>query len=167
MDTSQVCECKDNKEDDMVDKEEEEEQNGRQASSGSILPKSQEIFLTLKPCGSQDITVADREAGEGISADTELRAWRISLSEKLDMGMESRKASNEYECVAQDEMLRIMRDQADILRCLVELREQKQEATAHHPIPAKRCDPTVTACFTGPETVLNRIQMLCDCQQQL
>ncbi|EMP28947.1 Ankyrin repeat and SOCS box protein 5 [Chelonia mydas] len=60
------------------------------------------------------------------TADTELRAWRISLSEKLDMDMKSRKASNEQEQVAQDKMLRIMRDQADMLRRLVELQEQKQ-----------------------------------------
>ncbi|CAM4563300.1 unnamed protein product [Caretta caretta] len=113
----------------MVD-EEEEEENGRQASGGPILPESQEIFLTLEPCGSQDITVANRDAREGTSAGnvsfggsstpesrlsllrrrrkrmredmftkimntsrtayTELRAWRISRSEKLDMDMESR-----------------------------------------------------------------------------
>ncbi|XP_074921728.1 uncharacterized protein LOC142046782 [Chelonoidis abingdonii] len=149
----------------MVD--EEEEENGRQVSGGSILPKSQEIFLTLEPCGLQDIMVADRDAGEGTAAgnvsigmsstpegrlsligrrrkrtledmfteimntsrtaDIELRAWRISLSEKLDVDMESRKASNEQERAAQDEMLQIMRDQTDVLRCLVELQEQKQE----------------------------------------
>ncbi|XP_065258106.1 junctional adhesion molecule B isoform X4 [Emys orbicularis] len=167
MGTSQVCESRDNKEDDMVDEEEKEEENGRQVSDGSILPMSQEIFLTLKPQGSQDITVADHDAGEGTSAgnlsfgmpstpesrlslirrrrkrmredmfteimnaswtaDTELRALRISQSKKLDMDMESRKASNEQERAAQDEMLWIMRDQADMLRHLVKLQEQKQE----------------------------------------
>ncbi|XP_077666517.1 uncharacterized protein LOC144261159 [Eretmochelys imbricata] len=61
------------------------------------------------------------------TADTELRAWRISLSEKLDMDMKSRKASNERECAAQDEMLWIMKDQADMLLRLIELQEQKQK----------------------------------------
>ncbi|XP_043348043.1 uncharacterized protein LOC122455705 [Dermochelys coriacea] len=61
------------------------------------------------------------------TVDTELRAWRISLSEKLDTDMESRKASHKHECVAQDEMLWIMRDKSDMLRCLVELQEQKQK----------------------------------------
>ncbi|CAM4580835.1 uncharacterized protein LOC142072618 [Caretta caretta] len=61
------------------------------------------------------------------TADPKLRVWRISLSKKLDMDMESRKASNEQECVSQDEMLRIMRDEADMLRHLIELQEQKQE----------------------------------------
>ncbi|XP_065274585.1 rab5 GDP/GTP exchange factor [Emys orbicularis] len=56
----------DNKEDDMVD--EEEEENGRQVSGGSILPESQKILLTLEPCRSQDITVANCDAGEGTSA---------------------------------------------------------------------------------------------------
>ncbi|CAM4470545.1 unnamed protein product [Caretta caretta] len=48
-----------------------EEENGRQASDGSILPESQEIFLTLKPCGLQDITVADHDAREGTSGMSE------------------------------------------------------------------------------------------------
>ncbi|EMP38293.1 hypothetical protein UY3_04502 [Chelonia mydas] len=59
-----VCESRDNKKDDMVDEEEEEEENERQMSDGSILSESQEIFLTLEPCGLQDITVADHDAGE-------------------------------------------------------------------------------------------------------
>ncbi|XP_037750624.1 uncharacterized protein LOC119565781 [Chelonia mydas] len=162
VDTSRVCESRDNKEDNMVD--EEEAANGRQVSGGSILPENQETFLTLEPCGSQDITVADCDAGEdtsegkvsfGVSstpenrllmirrrrkrtwedmftermnasgtAVTELRAWRISLSEKLDMDMESRKTSSEQEWAAQDVVLRIMRNQADMLRHLVELQEQ-------------------------------------------
>ncbi|EMP29821.1 Zinc finger and SCAN domain-containing protein 29 [Chelonia mydas] len=69
MDTSQVCESRDNKEDYMLDEKEEEKDNGRQASGGSILPKSQEIFLTLEPCGSQNNTVADRDAREGTSGE--------------------------------------------------------------------------------------------------
>ncbi|EMP26626.1 Transcription factor Sp4 [Chelonia mydas] len=50
VDTSQLCESRDNKEDNMV---EEEEENGKLASSGSILSESQEIFLTLEPCQQQ------------------------------------------------------------------------------------------------------------------
>ncbi|EMP37958.1 Rho GTPase-activating protein 15 [Chelonia mydas] len=65
VDTSHMCESRDNREDNMVD--EEEEENGRQASYGSILPESQEIFLTLELCGSQDITVIDHDAGETTS----------------------------------------------------------------------------------------------------
>ncbi|XP_030421732.1 uncharacterized protein LOC115653118 [Gopherus evgoodei] len=68
MDTSQVCESRDNKENDMVYEEEEEEENGRQMSGGSIFPESQEIFLTLELCGLQDITVANHDALEGTSA---------------------------------------------------------------------------------------------------
>ncbi|CAM5147670.1 unnamed protein product [Eretmochelys imbricata] len=60
------------------------------------------------------------------TADTERRAWRISLFEKLDMDMESRKASNERERAVQDEMLRIMRDQSDMLRRLVELQNRSR-----------------------------------------
>ncbi|CAM2114463.1 unnamed protein product [Caretta caretta] len=61
------------------------------------------------------------------TAEAELRAWTISLSEKLDIDMESRKVSSEQERVVQDEMLQIMRDQADMFRHLAELQEQKQE----------------------------------------
>ncbi|XP_067424633.1 zinc finger and SCAN domain-containing protein 29-like [Emydura macquarii macquarii] len=55
------------------------------------------------------------------SADTELRVWRISLSDKLNL--DNRKAAQEYEHSTQDEMLCIMRDQSNMLRCLVELQE--------------------------------------------
>ncbi|XP_038278062.1 uncharacterized protein LOC119863544 [Dermochelys coriacea] len=157
VDTAQVCESRDKKEDDMVD----EEENWRLASGGSTLPQEPGYIFNLESCGSQDITVADSDAMEGTSgvsstpesrlslsrrrrkrtredlfteimnasgtADTELKAWGISLSEKLDMNMESRKASNDQEHAAQDEMLQIMRDQANMLRCLIELQEQKQE----------------------------------------
>lgn len=97
----------------------------RQASRGSILPDSQEQFLTLEPIPSQDQLVVERGDGEGISAETlsvgassrpgqrlsqirkwkkkiwedvfnelmctsdrdkmELKAWRITLSENLDV----------------------------------------------------------------------------------
>ncbi|XP_048693103.2 uncharacterized protein LOC125630934 isoform X2 [Caretta caretta] len=45
----------------------EEEENVRQASGGSILPDSQELFLTLEPTPSQDQLEAERDAGEGTS----------------------------------------------------------------------------------------------------
>lgn len=97
----------------------------RQASRGSILPDSQELFLTLEPIPSQDQLGVERGDGEGISAETlsvgassrpgqrlsqirkwkkktwedvfnelmctsdrdktELKAWRITLSENLDV----------------------------------------------------------------------------------
>ncbi|XP_048712967.2 actin-binding LIM protein 1 isoform X1 [Caretta caretta] len=45
----------------------EEEENVRQASGGSILPDSQELFLTLERIPSQDRLVAECDAGEGTS----------------------------------------------------------------------------------------------------
>ncbi|XP_067415905.1 uncharacterized protein [Emydura macquarii macquarii] len=61
------------------------------------------------------------------AADTELRAWRISLSDKLNMDMDNRKAAQEYDHSTQEEMLRIMGDQSDMLRHLVELQEAQQQ----------------------------------------
>ncbi|XP_053876291.1 uncharacterized protein LOC128832731 [Malaclemys terrapin pileata] len=111
-----------NDEEDIVDEREEEEEHVRQASGESILPNSQELFLTLKPITSQDQLASEHDAGEGTSAETlsvgasstlgqklsqirrwkkktredmfnelrsdktELRAWRITLSENLDIG---------------------------------------------------------------------------------
>ncbi|EMP27357.1 hypothetical protein UY3_15511 [Chelonia mydas] len=54
-----------NNEEDIVD--EEEEENLWQASGGSILPDSQELFLTLEPIPSQDQLLAERDAREGTS----------------------------------------------------------------------------------------------------
>ncbi|EMP40072.1 hypothetical protein UY3_02703 [Chelonia mydas] len=59
-----------NNEEDIVDEGEEKEENERQASGGSILLDSQELYLTLEPVPSQDQLVAEREAGEGTSAET-------------------------------------------------------------------------------------------------
>ncbi|XP_043363058.1 uncharacterized protein LOC122458492 [Dermochelys coriacea] len=139
----------------------EEEENVRQASGGSILPDSQALFLTLEPVPSQDQLEAERDAGEGTSAETlsvstfstpgqirrwkkkaledlfnvlmhasnsdkmELRAWRITLSENLDL---DRTACREKECVTQDEMLRIMKEQSDMLRHLAKVQERQLDA---------------------------------------
>ncbi|EMP25296.1 Zinc finger and SCAN domain-containing protein 20 [Chelonia mydas] len=55
-----------NSEEDIVDEEgKEEEENVRQASGGSILPNSQELFLTLEPILSQNQLAVERDAGEG------------------------------------------------------------------------------------------------------
>ncbi|EMP31915.1 hypothetical protein UY3_10953 [Chelonia mydas] len=62
------------------------------------------------------------------TANTELRAWRISLSEKLDTDMDSRRASQVPKYTTQEEMLRILKDQSDTLRHLVELQEKQLEA---------------------------------------
>ncbi|EMP27044.1 FERM and PDZ domain-containing protein 2 [Chelonia mydas] len=46
--------------------EEEEEENAQQASSESVLPSSQDLFITLEPIPSQG-GIPDPEAGEGTS----------------------------------------------------------------------------------------------------
>ncbi|XP_043394750.1 uncharacterized protein LOC122464214 [Chelonia mydas] len=51
-----------NNEEDIVDDEEEEEENAQQASGGSILPDSQDLFLTLQPIPSQDLLLRDCDA---------------------------------------------------------------------------------------------------------
>ncbi|EMP38025.1 Sine oculis-binding protein like protein [Chelonia mydas] len=64
-----------NREEDFVDEEEEkeeeeeEEKNAQQASSESILPGSQDLFITLEPIPSQG-GIPDPEAGEGTSEDS-------------------------------------------------------------------------------------------------
>ncbi|EMP36007.1 hypothetical protein UY3_06824 [Chelonia mydas] len=57
-----------NREEDLGDEEEEEEEkeNAQQASSESILPISQDLFITLEPMPSQG-GIPNPEAGEGIS----------------------------------------------------------------------------------------------------
>ncbi|EMP33641.1 hypothetical protein UY3_09172 [Chelonia mydas] len=62
-----------NREEDFVDEEEEEEEleNAQQASGESVLPSSQDLFITLEPIPSQG-EIPDPEAGEGSSA----RAFR-------------------------------------------------------------------------------------------
>nr|XP_042711914.1 uncharacterized protein LOC122174251 [Chrysemys picta bellii] len=67
MDISQECWATlSNNEEDIVD----EEENVRQASRGSILPDSQELFLTLEPIPSQDQLAVECDATEGTSAET-------------------------------------------------------------------------------------------------
>ncbi|XP_065409727.1 uncharacterized protein LOC135972956 [Chrysemys picta bellii] len=155
-----------NKEDivDEEEEEEEEEENARKASGGSILPDSQELFLTLEPIPS-----AERDAVEGTSAEIlsvgasstpgqrlsqirrrkkktredmfselimstsesdkmELSTWRIALSDSLNKDSEDRRACREHERAAQEEMLRIMREQTDMSKHLVEVQERQLDA---------------------------------------
>ncbi|EMP39524.1 hypothetical protein UY3_03253 [Chelonia mydas] len=56
-----------NNEEDTVDEEEEEEENVQQASGGSILPDSQDLFLTLEPIPFHDPLVQDCDGREGTS----------------------------------------------------------------------------------------------------
>nr|XP_048702187.1 uncharacterized protein LOC125634890 [Caretta caretta] len=86
------------------------------------------------------------------TADTELRAWRISLSKKLDMDMESRKASNERERAVQDEMLWIMKDQADMLRRLQEQKQEGEAAKTGHSIPNRSCSSASRVVRSGKDT---------------
>ncbi|XP_039395708.1 uncharacterized protein LOC120405868 [Mauremys reevesii] len=58
----------------------------------------------------------------------ELRTWRITLSENLDMDREDRRACREQECAMQEEMLWIMKEQSDTLRRLVEVQERQLDA---------------------------------------
>ncbi|XP_073195090.1 uncharacterized protein [Lepidochelys kempii] len=62
-----------NREEDFVDKEEEEE-TVQQASGESVLPSSQDLFITLEPIPSQG-GIPDPEAGEdSSSADVSMRS---------------------------------------------------------------------------------------------
>lgn len=73
------------------------------------------------------------------TAGMEIRAWSISLSEKLDM--ENRRASQEHQCATQDEVLQIMKDQSDVLRYLVELQKRKQnnlQTSPYAPSPSPK-----------------------------
>ncbi|CAM2098708.1 unnamed protein product [Caretta caretta] len=99
---------------------------GNVSFGGSSTPESRLSLIRRKRKRIWEDMFTERMNGSR-TADTERRVWRISLSKKLDMDMESRKASNEQEHAVQDEMLQIMRDQTDMLRRLVELQEQKQE----------------------------------------
>ncbi|KAM7177195.1 zinc finger and SCAN domain-containing protein 29-like [Macrochelys suwanniensis] len=56
-----------NTDEDFVD-EEEEEENAQQASRESVLPGSQDLFLTLEPIPSQSLLFLDPDGGEGNSA---------------------------------------------------------------------------------------------------
>ncbi|EMP42286.1 Carbonic anhydrase 1 [Chelonia mydas] len=54
---------------DFVDEEEEEEENVQQASGESVLPGSQDLFITLEPIPSQG-RIPDPKGGEGSSVVT-------------------------------------------------------------------------------------------------
>ncbi|XP_065410821.1 TBC1 domain family member 22A isoform X2 [Chrysemys picta bellii] len=66
VDTSQEpwATCSNNEEDTV------EEENVRQTSGGSILPDSQELFLTLEPIPSEDQLAEEHDSGKGTSAET-------------------------------------------------------------------------------------------------
>lgn len=82
------------------------------------------------------------------TVEMELRAWRISLSEKLGIDMGSRRASQEQERSTQDEMLQIMKHQSDTLRHLGEHQEKHLEA--RFPLqPLQNC-PQASPCSQSP-----------------
>ncbi|XP_053880957.1 uncharacterized protein LOC128835468 [Malaclemys terrapin pileata] len=58
----------------------------------------------------------------------ELSTWRIALSENLHNDCEDRRACREHKCDTQDEMVRLMREQTDMLRHLVEVQERQLDA---------------------------------------
>ncbi|XP_077683056.1 uncharacterized protein LOC144270453 [Eretmochelys imbricata] len=158
-----------NTEEDFVDEEEEEEEeNAQQASGESVLPGSQDLFITLEPIPSQGVLFPDPEGGEVTSAANvsmlpvstpslrlshirrqknrtcndmflefmqssrtdraQLNAWRHSVAE-------ARKAYSECDQNMQEEMLRLMGEQTDMMRCLVELQEKQLEYGAPlHPL---------------------------------
>ncbi|XP_074818758.1 uncharacterized protein LOC141993230 [Natator depressus] len=151
-----------NREEDCVDEEEEEEEeeeNVQQASGESVLPGSQDLFITLEPIPSQG-RIPNPEAGEGTSGANvsmlplssptlrlsqirrrkkrtcddmfsklmqssrtdraQLNAWRHSVAE-------ARKALSDCDEQRQQAMLRLMGEQTDMMRCLVELQESQEE----------------------------------------
>ncbi|KAM7160519.1 uncharacterized protein RBU57_010618 [Macrochelys suwanniensis] len=96
MDTSQEpWATSSNNQEDIVDEVEEEEENVRQASRGSILPDSQELFLTLEPVPSQDQLVAEHDAGEGTSAETLSVGTSSTLGQRLSQIRRWKKKTRE------------------------------------------------------------------------
>ncbi|XP_039345506.1 zinc finger and SCAN domain-containing protein 29-like [Mauremys reevesii] len=85
MDTSQelLATSGNNKEDTVNEKEEEEEEIVSQARGGSILPDSQELFLTLEPIPSQDQLLAECDAREGTFAETLSVGTSSTLGQRL------------------------------------------------------------------------------------
>ncbi|XP_065445654.1 immunoglobulin superfamily member 3 isoform X4 [Chrysemys picta bellii] len=59
---------------------------------------------------------------------TECRAWKTTPSENLDMDREDRRACREQERAKQEELLRIMKKQSDMLKHLVEVQERQLDA---------------------------------------
>nr|XP_048703733.1 uncharacterized protein LOC125635726 [Caretta caretta] len=145
-----------NTEEDFVDEEVEEEENVQQASSESILPGSQDLFITLEPIPSQG-EMPNPEAGEGTSdvnismllvSTPSLRLSQIRrrknrthndmFSELMPSSCtdraqpnawrhlvaEARKTFSEHDQNMQEEMLRLMGEQMDMIRRLVELQER-------------------------------------------
>ncbi|KAG6938862.1 hypothetical protein G0U57_004511, partial [Chelydra serpentina] len=68
-----------NTDEDFVD---EEEENAQQASGESILPGSQDLFLTLEPILSQGILFPDLEGGEGSSGEDAVALPRAHLQQR-------------------------------------------------------------------------------------
>ncbi|XP_043376807.1 neuronal growth regulator 1 isoform X3 [Chelonia mydas] len=58
----------------------------------------------------------------------ELRTWRITLSENLDLDRKDRRACREQEHAMQEEKVRIMKEQSDMLRHLAEVQERQLDA---------------------------------------
>ncbi|XP_065274072.1 uncharacterized protein LOC135890590 [Emys orbicularis] len=62
------------------------------------------------------------------ASESDKSEWRIALSENLAMHREDRRACREHEHATQEEMLRIMKEQSDMLRRLVEVQEKQPDA---------------------------------------
>nr|XP_048698822.1 uncharacterized protein LOC125633508 [Caretta caretta] len=178
-----------NTEEDFVDEEEEEEkENAQQASGESVLPGSQDLFITLEPIPSHG-GIPDPEGGEGSSGANvsmlpisspslslsqirrrkkrtrddmfselmqssrtdraQLNAWKHSVAE-------SRKALSEREEQRQEAMLRLMGEQMDMLRRLVELQESQQEHRPPlHPL-YNRLPSSPSSIFSLPQNAQER-----------
>nr|XP_048700744.1 uncharacterized protein LOC125634275 [Caretta caretta] len=143
--------------------EEEEEEDSAQAASGeSVLPSSQELFITLEPIPSTPSQggLGDHDAGEGTSGANvstcplstpsqrlaqirrqkkhtrddmfaelmqSTRTDRAQLNAGRETMAESRNKFSDCDESRQDAMLKLMGEQTDVLRCLVDLMREKQQ----------------------------------------
>nr|XP_048711608.1 uncharacterized protein LOC125639114 [Caretta caretta] len=151
-----------NREEDFVD--EEEEENAQQAGGESILPGSQYLFITLEPLPSQggipDPEGGGGSSGANVSMlplsspslrlsqirrqkkrtrdgmfsklmqscrtdRAQLNAWRHSVAE-------ARKGLSEHE--EQRQMVKLMREQTDMMKRPLELQESQRAQTPLHPL---------------------------------
>ncbi|XP_074823768.1 uncharacterized protein LOC141996018 [Natator depressus] len=89
-----------NREEDFVDEEEEEEEvedSAQQASKESLIPGSQELFITLEPIPSQTSQggLLDHEAGEGTSAANVSMLPLSSPSQRLAQSRRRKKCTRD------------------------------------------------------------------------
>ncbi|XP_074988243.1 transmembrane gamma-carboxyglutamic acid protein 1 isoform X1 [Caretta caretta] len=152
-----------NTEEDFVD---EEKENAQKRSGESVLPGSQDLFITLEPIPSQG-RILDPEAGEGTSGANvssiplsslslrllqirrqknhthnymfselmqssctdraQLNAWRHSMLKARKALSEREEQRQEHEEQRQEAMLRLMGEQMDMMKRLVQLQKSQQE----------------------------------------